>query len=76
MLDQLEHDHHLMDLLVTDLEAAMAAGAPPARLQIHLDGLAAITESHSAFEERHLLPVLDALPAPDAPPTTLFGPLA
>ena len=76
VLDQLEHDHHLMDLLVTDLEAAMAAGADPQRLQSHLDGLAAITESHFAFEERSLLPALDALRDPGTAPATLFGPLA
>ncbi len=54
----------------------MVAGATPERLQSHLDGLAAITESHVAFEERRLVPVLDALPATDADPAQLFGPLA
>ena len=46
----------------------------PASLAHHLEGLAAIMESHFRFEERELEPLLDQLEL-DADPAVVFGPL-
>jgi hypothetical protein len=48
--------------------------AAPAELARHLEGLAAIMESHFRFEERKLLDILQSLDW-DAEPTAVFGPL-
>jgi hypothetical protein len=42
-------------------EAALGRGAARATLEQHLDGIAAIMESHFRFEERRLLAVLGTL---------------
>ncbi len=56
------------------LLAEVRVGAEPEGLDRHLEGIAAITESHFRYEERRLLSVLDAL-ALDAAPGTVLGPL-
>jgi hypothetical protein len=68
LIAKLEEDHQLIGMLVGRIEAA--AGTP--RLAGELDGLAAIMESHFAFEERRILHALDEL-GTDVPATELFG---
>jgi hypothetical protein len=43
-------------------------------LDRHLEGIAAIMESHFRYEERQLLSVLETLSL-DAPPEEVLGPL-
>lgn len=73
-LRKLGQDHVLIAGLVESLKAAIAGAEPPDRLGSHLEGIAAIMESHFQYEERQLLAVLDVL-APDADPHEVFGPL-
>jgi hypothetical protein len=68
LIRKLEEDHQLIGMVIGRIEAA--AGTP--RLAGELDGLAAIMESHFAFEERRILEALDALPI-DLPASTLYG---
>ena len=65
---KLAEDHQLIAMVIARIEAA--AGTP--RLAGELDGLAAIMESHFAFEERRILRALDELRT-DVPATELFG---
>ena len=65
---KLAEDHQLIGMVVGRIEAA--AGTP--RLAGELDGLAAIMESHFAFEERRILRALDELRT-DVPAAELFG---
>lgn len=73
-LHYLQQDHSMIAHLVAGLQAAMARAAPPAELDKHLQGVAAIMESHFGYEERQLLKVLETL-ALDADPDTVLGPL-
>ncbi len=73
-LRKLEQDHSMISYLVTALQAATERAAPPAELDRHLEGIAAIMESHFRYEERQLLAVLDSL-ALDADPHDALGPL-
>ncbi|MDG4772930.1 hemerythrin domain-containing protein [Solwaraspora sp. WMMD792] len=73
-LRNLRQDHSMIAYLLTGLQAAVARAAPPAELDRHLDGLAAIMESHFRYEERQLLTVLETL-ALDADPGSVLGPL-
>ncbi|WP_241245833.1 hemerythrin domain-containing protein [Microbacterium sp. 4R-513] len=70
----LRQDHAMISTLLSQLDAAAQANASPAVLARHLEGLAAIMESHFRFEERELEPLLDELEL-DADPSTVFGPL-
>ncbi|AEB47161.1 MULTISPECIES: hemerythrin domain-containing protein [Micromonospora] len=70
----LRQDHSMIAHLLTGLQTAVARAAPPAELDRHLEGLAAIMESHFRYEERQLLTVLDTL-ALTADPETVLGPL-
>ncbi|MDW5329048.1 hemerythrin domain-containing protein [Plantactinospora sp. KLBMP9567] len=72
-LRYLRQDHSMIGYLLTGLQAAVARGAPPSELDRHLEGVAAIMESHFRYEERQLLTVLETL-ALDADPAVL-GPL-
>lgn len=73
-LGKLTQDHSMMSHLIGGLEAAVDRDAPPERVQSHLEGLAAIMESHFRYEERALLEVLETLElATD--PTDVLGPL-
>jgi hypothetical protein len=61
VIAKLEQDHAMIATLLADFERALDAPTPPARpdrLGSHIDGLAAIMESHFAYEERELLGVL------------------
>ncbi|QLQ36364.1 hemerythrin domain-containing protein [Micromonospora robiginosa] len=73
-LRRLRQDHSMIGHLLSGLAAAVARDAPPAELTRHLEGVAAIMESHFRYEERQLLVVLETL-ALDADPTAVLGPL-
>nr|WP_207782107.1 hemerythrin domain-containing protein [Phytoactinopolyspora limicola] len=73
-LRKLEQDHSMIAHLIAGLQAAVSASEPPARLANHLEGIAAIMESHFRYEERQLLSVLETL-ALDAEPSQVLGPL-
>jgi hypothetical protein len=74
VLRRLEQDHSMIAGLVAGLEHAAHVSAPPADLERHLAGIAAIMESHFGYEERQLLTVLDALDL-DVDPREVLGPL-
>jgi hemerythrin-like domain-containing protein len=71
---KLEQDHSMIGYLLGALDDAVTSGATPAALARHLEGIAAIMESHFGFEERQLLPLLAELEL-DADPAAVFGPL-
>jgi iron-sulfur cluster repair protein YtfE (RIC family) len=73
-LHQLRQDHSMIAHLLAGLQAATARAATPAELHRHLDGVAAIMESHFRYEERQLLTVLETL-ALHADPHAVLGPL-
>ncbi|MFF2053978.1 hemerythrin domain-containing protein [Leifsonia sp. NPDC058194] len=73
-LTQLEQDHAMIAHLIGGLEQAVASAATPAELGRHVEGIAAIMESHFRFEERRLVAVLQTL-ALDAEPERVLGPL-
>ncbi|OZV78177.1 cation-binding protein [Micromonospora echinospora] len=73
-LRYLRQDHSMMAHLLSGLQDAVTRAAPPAELERHLEGLAAIMESHFRYEERQLLAVLKTLDL-DADPGAVLGPL-
>ncbi len=73
-LHHLRQDHSMIAHLVAGLQAAVTRAAPPPELDRHLEGVAAIMESHFRYEERQLLTVLETL-ALEADPHTVLGPL-
>lgn len=73
-LRYLRQDHSMIGHLLGGLRTAVDRAAPPAELDRHLEGVAAIMESHFRYEERQLLRVLETL-ALDADPHTVVGPL-
>ena len=73
-LRYLEQDHSMIEHLLSGLRAAVERAASPAELDRHLEGIAAIMESHFRYEERQLLTVLDTL-ALNADPADALGPL-
>ena len=73
-LRRLEQDHAMIAQLLKDLQAATDRADPPDRLGLHLDGIAAIMESHFQYEERQLLVVLDTVML-DGDPREVLGPL-
>ncbi|WP_433677354.1 hemerythrin domain-containing protein [Microbacterium gorillae] len=68
-LARLQQDHAMIAMLISGLESASAQD-----IGGHLDGIAAIMESHFRYEERELISVLDAL-ALDAEPRDVLGSL-
>jgi iron-sulfur cluster repair protein YtfE (RIC family) len=74
VLRALEQDHSMIGHLLGALQAAVDARSSPELLAGHLEGIAAIMESHFRYEERQLLTVLDSL-ALDADPGETLGPL-
>lgn len=70
----LKQDHSMIAHLLTGLRSAVDRAAPPEELHRHLEGVAAIMESHFRYEERQLLTVLETL-ALDAEPQAVLGPL-
>ncbi|NLU79528.1 hemerythrin domain-containing protein [Micromonospora sp. HNM0581] len=73
-LRHLTQDHSMIAHLLAGLQAAVDRAASPAELDRHVEGIAAIMESHFRYEERQLLAVLDTL-ALDADPSAVLGPL-
>ncbi len=73
-LRYLQQDHSMIAHLLAALQAAVDRTAPPDELDRHLEGIAAIMESHFRYEERSLLTVLDRLGL-DADPDDVLGPL-
>ena len=71
---KLEQDHSMIGYLLGGLQAAVETAPTPDELSRHLEGIAAIMESHFRFEERELLGVLESLDL-DADVGTVFGPL-
>lgn len=74
VLHYLAQDHSMIAHLLAGLQAAVDRAAPVAELERHLEGVAAIMESHFRYEERQLLGVLETLSL-DAPPEEVLGPL-
>lgn len=73
-LRSLTQDHSMMAHLIGGLDQAVRSGQPPENLARHLEGLAAIMESHFRYEERTLLTVLEHLDL-DASREEALGPL-
>ena len=73
-LRNLRQDHSMIAHLLGGLTAAVDQAATPVELERHLEGVAAIMESHFRYEERMLLTVLDTL-ALDADVREVLGPL-
>ncbi|MBD3923937.1 hemerythrin domain-containing protein [Nocardioides cavernae] len=73
-LRKLEQDHAMIGTLLAGLQSAVSRTASPEVLGQHLDGLAAIMESHFGFEERTLVAILDRLEL-DATVADVLGPL-
>jgi hemerythrin-like domain-containing protein len=74
VLGYLAQDHSMIAHLLAGLRAAVDQAAPVAELDRHLQGVAAVMESHFRYEERQLLMVLDTLSL-DVPPEEVLGPL-
>jgi hemerythrin-like domain-containing protein len=74
VLRYLAQDHSMIADLLAGLQAAVDRAAPVAELDRHIEGIAAIMESHFRYEERQLLSVLETLSL-DAPPEEVLGPL-
>lgn len=72
-LRKLQQDHSMISHLLAGLQQAVDRAASPDELDRHLDGVAAIMESHFRYEETQLLGVLDAL-ALRADPSDVLGP--
>ena len=73
-LRKLEQDHSMIAHLIGGPQTAVDTAASPDELSWHLEGIAAIMESHFRYEERQLLAILDTL-ALDADPLKVLGPL-
>lgn len=73
-LRYLQQDHSMIAHLLSGLQRAVDEAASPVELDRHLEGIAAIMESHFRYEERQLLAVLEALEL-DADPRVVLGPL-
>lgn len=70
----LEQDHSMIAHLLSGLQSVVARSGTPAELDQHLEGIAAIMESHFRYEERQLLRVLETLEL-TASPAEVFGAL-
>lgn len=73
-LYNLQQDHSMIAHLLAGLQAAVARAGPLGELDQHLEGVAAIMDSHFRYEERQLLTVLETL-ALDTEPHAVLGPL-
>src|ERR1700761_9403468 len=61
VIGKLAEDHVLVAGILGQLRDLLAAPPDPATLQLELDGLTAILESHFSFEERRIAAALDTL---------------
>lgn len=73
-LRHLEQDHSMIAHLLGGLQAAVERAASPPELAGHLEGIAAVMESHFRYEERQLLTVLETLDL-EADARSALGPL-
>jgi hypothetical protein len=71
VLRKLEQDHSMIAHLLGGLQSAVDSHAGPDELDRHLEGVAAIMESHFRYEERQLLVVLETLELSAAPSQAL-----
>jgi hemerythrin-like domain-containing protein len=74
VLRALERDHSMIAHLLSGLRDAVDRAVTPDELERHLDGIAAIMESHFRYEERQLLSALETLEL-SAEPRAVLGPL-
>jgi len=74
VIDKLMQDHSMLAHLLASLRTAAERGDDAASIGGHLDGIAAIMESHFRFEEREILEPLRMI-ALDADVQTVLGPL-
>jgi len=74
VVSMLRQDHDMIATLLAEFDSAVRSRESPATLALHLEGVAAIMESHFRFEERELEPLLDQLEL-HADPAAVFGPL-
>ena len=74
VIAKLEQDHSMIAHLLARLDHAVQSGESGVVLGQHIDGLAAIMESHFRYEERELLGALEGLELV-ADPAKVFGPL-
>ncbi|MDA4893841.1 hemerythrin domain-containing protein [Streptomyces sp. MS2A] len=72
ILRTLEQDHSMIAHLLAGLRNAVDRAAGPVELERHLEGIAAIMESHFRYEEKMLLTVLETLQL-DAPADEVLG---
>jgi hemerythrin-like domain-containing protein len=70
---KLEQDHSMIEHLVSGLQAVVDRRGTSDELDRHLEGIAAIMESHFRYEERQLLGVLETLEL-DAGTEAALGP--
>ncbi|YAL84297.1 hemerythrin domain-containing protein [Dermacoccaceae bacterium W4C1] len=75
VLSRLRSDHSMLEHLLGGYREALDSQADSDELRQHLDGIGAVLQTHFRYEERVLLPLLDALPL-QAEPREVFGPLA
>lgn len=71
-LRKLEEDHSMIAHLLGELQEAVDRAANPAELERHLEGIAAIMESHFRYKERRLLSALETLDLKEDP-AKVFG---
>lgn len=74
IIDKLMQDHSMLAHLLASLRTAAERGDDAASIGRHVDGIAAIMESHFRFEEREILTPLRALTL-DGDVRTVLGPL-
>lgn len=74
VIDKLMQDHSMLAHLLASLRSAAERGDNAAVIGGHLDGIAAIMESHFRFEEREILEPLRAI-ALDDDVQSVLGPL-
>ncbi|PRA81899.1 hemerythrin domain-containing protein [Microbacterium sp. MYb66] len=74
IIDKLMQDHSMLAHLLASLRTAAERGDDAASIGRHLDGIAAIMESHFRFEEREILEPLRAIVV-DGDVKSVLGPL-
>lgn len=61
VISKLEQDHAMIATLLAGLDRVLREGADADVVMRHLEGVDAVMESHFRYEERVLVPVLDAV---------------
>ncbi len=70
----LRQDHDMISMLLSRFDVGVKSAESPTTIAQHLEGIAAIMESHFRFEERELEPLLDGLEL-HAQPGDVLGPM-